>query len=261
VPPRFQGAIFDIDGVVVDSPHEQAWRESLRELMEGEWSDIRGQTTWSPEAFTPHLYQTEISGKPRMSGAQAALEYFQVPDADARTREYAARKQAMVVRLIEAGDFTAYPDALRFLISVKDAGIRAAAASSSKNADLFLRQIRLDSFAGEHGISSPSLRPGLTLLEFFDADVSGRDFAHGKPHPEMFLTAARELGTAPGAAIVMEDAAAGITAAKAGGMAAIGIARANDAGLLSAARADIVVTTLDQVDLAALSAGRLATKR
>ena len=122
-------------------------------------------------------------------------------------------------------------------------------------------QFVLDSFAGEHGISSPSLRPGLTLLEFFDADVSGRDFAHGKPHPEMFLTAARELGTAPEAAIVMEDAAAGITAAKAGGMAAIGVARAHDAGLLSAARADIVVTTFDQVDLAALSAGRLATKR
>jgi beta-phosphoglucomutase-like phosphatase (HAD superfamily) len=77
----------------------------------------------------------------------------------------------------------------------------------------------------------------------------------------MFLTAARELGAAPGAAFVMEDAAAGITAAKAGGMAAIGIARAHDADLLSAARADIVVTTLDQVDLAALSAGRLATKR
>jgi len=42
---RFQGAIFDIDGVLVDSPHQKAWRESLRELMEGEWSDIRGQTT------------------------------------------------------------------------------------------------------------------------------------------------------------------------------------------------------------------------
>jgi FMN phosphatase YigB (HAD superfamily) len=196
-----------------------------------------------------------------MSGAQAALQYFQVPDADARTREYAASKQAMVVRLIEAGDFTAYPDALRFIISVKDAGIRAAAASSSKNAKLFLRQIRVDSFADEHGISSASLRPGLTLLDFFDADVSGRDFAHGKPHPEMFLTAARELGAAPEAAIVMEDAAAGVMAAKAGGMAAIGIARAHDADLLFAAGADIVVTTLDQVDLAALSDGRLATKR
>ena len=49
---RFEGAIFDIDGVLVDSPHEEAWRESLRELMEGEWSDIRDQTTWSPEART-----------------------------------------------------------------------------------------------------------------------------------------------------------------------------------------------------------------
>src|SRR5215813_3161456 len=221
--------------------------------MEGEWSDIRGQTTWSPEAFTPHLYQTEISGKPRMSGAQAAMEYFQVPDADARTREYAARKQAMVVRLIEAGDFTAYPDALRFLISVKDAGIRAAAASSSKNAKLFLRQIRLDSFADEHGISSPSLRPGLTLLDYFDADVSGRDFAHGKPHPEMFLTASSELGVPPERSVVMEDAAAGVQAAKAGGMGAIGIARKDDAELIGAAGADVVVTTLDEVDLAALS--------
>ena len=38
---RFQGAIFDVDGVLVDSPHEKAWRESLRELMESDWSDIR----------------------------------------------------------------------------------------------------------------------------------------------------------------------------------------------------------------------------
>jgi beta-phosphoglucomutase-like phosphatase (HAD superfamily) len=77
----------------------------------------------------------------------------------------------------------------------------------------------------------------------------------------MFLTAAHELGAAPEAAIVMEDAAAGIEAAKAGGMAAIGIARAHDADLLSAAGANIVVTTLDQVDMAALSGGQLATKR
>jgi beta-phosphoglucomutase len=261
VPARFQAAIFDVDGVLVDSPHQQAWRESLRELMEGEWSGIRGQTIWSPGAFTPQVYQQEMSGKPRMSGARAALEHFGVPDAGARAGQYAERKQAMVVRLIEAGDFTAYPDALRFIIAVKDAGIPVAAASSSKNAQLFLRKIRLGTFAHEHGICSPSVRPGLTLLDFFDADVSGRDFTHGKPHPEMFLTAARELGAAPEAAIVMEDAAAGIEAAKAGGMAAIGIARAHDADLLSAAGADIVVTTLDEVDLAALSDGRLATKR
>ena len=66
--------------------------------------------------------------------------------------------------LIQAGDFTAYPDALRFVIATKDAGMLIADASSSKNAALFLRQIRLDTFAQEHGIFSPTLRPGLTLL-------------------------------------------------------------------------------------------------
>jgi beta-phosphoglucomutase len=254
---RFQAGIFDVDGVLVDSPHEKAWRESLRELMDTGWSDIRARTTWTPEGFTPQVYQQEVSGKPRMSGARAALSYFGVPDVDTRVEEYAARKQAMVIRLIEAGDFTAYPDALRFIIALKDAGLRVAAASSSKNATLFLRQIRLDRFADDHGISTPVVRPGLTLLEFFDADVSGRDFAHGKPHPEMFLTAAAELGVAPENAFVMEDASAGVQAAKAGGMAAVGVARADDADLLTAAGADIVVESLEQVDVPGILSGRL----
>jgi len=206
---RFQAAIFDVDGVLVDSPHEKAWRESLRELMEGEWSDIRHQTTWSPEAFTQLVYQEEMSGKPRMSGARACLNYFGVPGGDDRVEQYAAYKQRMVVRLIEAGDFTAYPDALRLIIAFKDAGLRVAAASSSKIAGLFLRQIRLDTFAERQSIDSASVRPGLTLLDFFDVNVSGRDFAHGKPHPDMFLAAADELGVAPEAAIVIEDAPAG----------------------------------------------------
>jgi beta-phosphoglucomutase-like phosphatase (HAD superfamily) len=255
--PGFEGAIFDVDGVLVDSPHEEAWRESLRELMEGEWSDIRDQTTWSPQSFTPQVYQEKMSGKPRMSGARAALDHFRVPDPEVRVETYAARKQEMVVRLIEAGDFTAYPDALRFIIAVKDAGMRVAAASSSKNAGLFLRQIRLDTFSQHEGLSSRSIEPGQTLLDFFDADVSGRDFEHGKPHPEMFLTAGHELGVAPERAFVLEDAAAGVEAAKAGGMSAIGIARADDVALLTDAGADIVVTSLDEIDLTALGSGRL----
>jgi beta-phosphoglucomutase-like phosphatase (HAD superfamily) len=259
VPAPLQGAIFDVDGVLVDSPHEKAWRESLRELMESDWAGVRDRTTWSPSAFTSKVYQEQMSGKPRMSGARDALAYFGVPDLDARAVEYADRKQAMVVRLIEAGDFTAFPDALRFVIAVKDEGIRVAAASSSKNAGLFLRKIRLDSFAAEHGIASPSVRPGLTLLDIFDADVSGRDFAHGKPHPDMFLAAAGELGVAPEQSVVMEDASAGVEAAKAGGMAAIGVARADDAALLAAAGADIVVASLDEVDVPALAAGRVRT--
>jgi beta-phosphoglucomutase len=257
---EFKGAIFDVDGVLVDSPHEAAWREALRELMESDWKDIREQTTWSPERFTPQVYQQVMSGKPRMSGARAALEYFEVPDAETRVDAYAERKQTMLIELIEAGEFTAYPDALRFIIAVKDAGIRVAAASSSKNAGLFLGKIRLDTFADEHAISSESLRPGLTLLEFFDADVSGRDFAKGKPDPEMFVTAAEELAIPPEQNFVIEDAAAGVQAAKAGNMAALGLARADDADLLAKANADLVVTTLDDVDLAALSGGHLAKK-
>ena len=153
--PKFQGAIFDVDGVLVDSPHEKAWRESLRELMESSWRGIRDCTTWSPGGFTAHVYQQYVSGKPRASGARAALDYFQVPDAGKRVAEYAQHKQEMVVRLIRAGDFTAYPDALRFVIATKDAGMLIADASSSKNAALFLRQIRLDTFAGSTALSSP----------------------------------------------------------------------------------------------------------
>jgi beta-phosphoglucomutase len=257
---RFQGAIFDVDGVLVDSPHEHAWRAALRQLMENEWSDIRSQTSWSAERFTPLVYQQVMSGKPRMSGALAALEHFGVPDAKTRVQAYADRKQTMVVELIEAGEFEAYADALRFILAVRGAGIPTAAASSSKNAGLFLRQIRLDTFAEQEGLSYDFLRPGLSLLEFFDADISGRDFAQGKPHPEIFLTGARELGAPAEACFVVEDAVSGIQAAKAGGMAALGIARADDADALAAADADLVVTTLDDVDIEGVRAGRLARR-
>jgi beta-phosphoglucomutase len=248
----FEGAIFDVDGVLVNSPHERAWQDSLRELMDHDWADIAGQTSWSDERFTPQVYQRVLSGKPRMAGALGALEYFGVPDAAERAEVYAANKQTMVIKLIEAGEFEAYPDALRFVLAVRDVGIPIAAASSSKNAGLFLRQIRLDTFAAEQGLHYDFLRPGLSLLEFFDVDISGRDFAQGKPHPEIFLTAAAELGVAPELCFVVEDAASGVQAAKAGGMAALGVARAGDEVLLAAADTDLVVASLDEVDIAGL---------
>ena len=170
---------------------------------------------------------------------------------------YAERKQTMVIELIEAGEFHAFPDALRFIMAVKDMGIRVAAASSSKNAKLFLRQIRLDTFAEENGLSYDFLEPGLSLLDFFDADLSGRDFAQGKPHPEIFLASAAELGEAPADCFVIEDAVSGVQAAKAGGMAALGLARADDEDALADADADLVVTSLDDVDLDGLREGTL----
>ena len=253
----FRGAIFDVDGVLVDSPHEMAWREGLKQLMEGEWSDIRGQTSWSPEAFTPQVYQREMSGKPRFKGAQAALEYFGVPDVERHTKEYGDRKQEMIVELIEAKQFEEYPDALRFVLKVKEAGILIAAASSSKNAGAFLRLVRLDEFAEREGLSYGFLRPGYTLLDILDGDVSGRDFERGKPDPDIFLAAAEELGLTPAECFVVEDAANGIQAAKAGEMAALGIARADDEEALAEAGADLVVTSLDEVSIEALSERRL----
>ena len=260
MPEGFHGAIFDVDGVLVDSPHEAAWRDVFRELIETQWADIRDQTSWTPEAFTPEVYQQVLSGKPRMEGALAALEHFGVPDPQARVEAYADRKQEMVVELIEAGRFSAYPDALRFLLAVKDAGIAVAAASSSKNAGLFLRKIRLDEFAEQEALGHDWIEPGLTLLAAFDVDISGRHFERGKPHPEIFLTAAQELGVQPGAAFVIEDAVSGVQAAKAGQFAALGLARHDDEALLAEADADIVVSTLDDIDLAGLAQGRLVRR-
>jgi beta-phosphoglucomutase-like phosphatase (HAD superfamily) len=256
----FRGAIFDVDGVLVDSPHEAAWREAFQELMEGDWADIRDETSWTPDAFTARVYQEVLSGKPRMAGAMGALEHFGVPDPESRVEAYADRKQEMVIELIEAGKFSAYPDALRFVIAVKDAGMQIAAASSSKNAGLFLRKIRLDSFAAEEGLSPEWMTDGLTLLDAFDVDISGREFKQGKPHPEIFLTAASELGIAPSAAFVIEDAESGIQAAKAGEFAGLGVARHDDEALLERAHADIVVTSLDEISLEALAEGRLEAR-
>src|SRR5215216_3330670 len=257
----FQGAIFDVDGVLVDSPHELAWRESFRMLMETEWLDIRDQTSYSPERFTPAVYQQVMAGMPRMAGARAAMEHFGVPDVNARVERYAAGKQEHVIKLIEQGRFMAFPDALRFILAVKHMGIRVAAASSSKNAGLFLERIRLDSFAAEQRLDYGFIRDGMTLQELFDADISGRDFPKGKPDPTIFLTAAQELGVRPADCFVVEDATSGIQAAKAAGMAALGVARLGDEQLLEGAGADLVQTTLDDVSLRALTEGRLEERR
>jgi beta-phosphoglucomutase len=236
-----RGAIFDVDGVLVDSPHEQAWREALQRLMDGPWRDIAPATGYTPDAFTTQVYLAQLAGKPRMAGATAALAFFGVPDPDgARVRQYAEAKQAMIVELIARGAFTAFADGTRLLLRLKAAGLRLAAASSSKNANDFLVRVPVEG----HG----------SLLDLFDANVCGRDFAHGKPHPEIFLTAAAELGLPPAACFVVEDAVSGVQAARAGGMACVGVARLDDADELRAAGATLVVTNLDEVDLHALRA-------
>jgi beta-phosphoglucomutase-like phosphatase (HAD superfamily) len=243
----FRGAIFDVDGVLVDSPHERAWRETLEELMTTRWRDIRSSTEYAPDRFTSRVYQEVVSGRPRLSGARAVLDHFDVPEAGTRAAVYAERKQERVVKLIQAGQFEPFHDALRFVLAVAGRGLRIAAASSSRNAGLMLDQIRVDA-------SDRRLR------DLFAADLSGRDLARGKPDPEIFVAASEALGLAPEECFVVEDAAAGVKAARAGAMAALGVARVGDAKLLTAAGADLVVTTLDEVDLDRLTEGELAIR-
>ena len=240
---RFQGAIFDLDGVLVDSLHSRAWREALRELMDTEWAGIRDRTSYPPGRFTQDVYQQVIAGRPRLAGARAALEYFRVPDAGCRAERYPAVKQEHSTKLIKSGQFTAFPDALRFVLNVTTVGIRVAAASTSKDADLLLQQVRLDTFAAGHHLDSPLIRRGLTPLGLLAADVSGRDLPRGKPDPLIFVTAASEIGAVPGRCFVAEDAVSGVQAAKAGGMAALGVARLGDEMVLRSAAADLVVRT------------------
>src|SRR3954453_9717976 len=120
-PDGFAATIFDVDGVLVASPHEQAWREALAGFTD-------------PARLTTELYQAHVAGKPRMDGARAVLEQLGVPDAARQAEVYAARKQALIEELIDAGRFVVFPDALRLAEALRAKGLRLAVASSSKNA-------------------------------------------------------------------------------------------------------------------------------
>jgi beta-phosphoglucomutase len=228
-----RAAIFDVDGVLVASPHEQAWREALSGYAD-------------PTRFTTEFYQRNVAGKPRLAGARATLEGLGVPEAETRAIEYATKKQGLIDQLIEAGEFESFPDAVRLAIALRAAGMRLSLASSSKNVEPMLRRLPVPG--------------GGTLLSVFDANLSGADVPRGKPDPALFLLAADALHIPPGQCLVVEDAPAGIEAARAGGMASIGIARLDDEALLHAAKADVVVTSLDHVDVAAIADGILRTK-
>jgi beta-phosphoglucomutase len=223
-------AIFDVDGVLLASPHEQAWRDALVGLAD-------------PARFTTAMYQASVAGKPRLDGALAALQALGVPDATQHVAAYARRKQVILEKFIKHGQVKAFPDALRFVEAIRKFGWPMAVASSSKNANAMLEMIRLSD--------------GRTLHDAFSVNVCGRDLRHGKPDPEIFELAASELHVKPQHCFVAEDAPAGIQAARAGGMASLGVARLHDKAGLQAAKADLVVTSLDDVRLDKLAKGRL----
>jgi len=226
-------AIFDVDGVLLASPHERAWREALEGFAD-------------PGRFTTAMYEAQVAGKPRLSGARAALEALGVRDAARQAAAYAEHKQSRLEELIHAGGVAAFPDALRFVQAVGALGWPIAVASSSKNANQMMRMIHIDARR--------------SLLDAFSVNVCGRDLRRGKPDPEIFLLAATELRVAPAQCVVIEDAPAGVEAARAGRMTALGVARLRDAAVLRAAGADVVVTSLEEIAIDELADGRLCRR-
>jgi beta-phosphoglucomutase len=231
--PGLRAAIFDVDGVLLASPHERAWREALEGLAD-------------PARFTHQIYEARVAGKPRLAGARAALEALGVPGPGRQAFLYAERKQKLLEELIQAGAVEAFPDALRFVQALAALDWPMAAASSSKNASGMMQTIRLHS--------------GHSLLDVFSVNVCGRDLPKGKPDPAIFLLAAKELNMEPSSCFVVEDAPAGIAAARAGGMLALGVARCGEAPLLQAAGADLVVRSLDEIAIGELARRRVCRR-
>ncbi len=145
---QLTAGIFDVDGVLLASPHEQAWRDALAGLAD-------------PQLFTTEIYQDHVAGKPRMIGALAALKAVGVSDAERHVAPYVARKQACLEQLIAAKDLSAFPDALRFVHAMDDLGWPMAAASSSKNANGMLKMVPFDERR--------------SLFDVFVVNVCGRD--------------------------------------------------------------------------------------
>ena len=220
--------ILDVDGVLLASPHEQAWRDALTGLAD-------------PARFTSRLYQDQVAGRPRADGALAALEALGVPEAADRAADYAARKQARLEVLIRNGGVQAFPDGLSFAERASAAGLPLAIISASRNADAMLR-------------ACPT-SDGHSLLDLFEVNLNGRDEGPGKPDPWIVLRAAAELKTPPQACLVVEDAPAGVRAARAAGALALGVARQGDTAALRAAGAHRVVASLDELEVEDLKAG------
>lgn len=241
--------LFDVDGVLVDSPHERAWGDTFAHLA-AEWGIAQ-----DPASYSNAVYQAHVAGKPRLEGAEALLRHFGVPDTDGlRALHLAEQKQERILRLIDQGSFQAFPDALRLVIEARVYSVRLGVASSSKNANQLLQLVNVAQFAVDEDLPG-GLFESPWLIDAFETNVCGREFERGKPDPAIFLACAEALGIAPNGCVVVEDAPAGVRAAKNAGMRCVGVARHDDDDGLREAGADWVVLDLDEFDLAAALRG------
>jgi beta-phosphoglucomutase len=208
---NIKGLLFDLDGVLVDTAvyHYQAWLR-LAKTMGFEFSEKQNE---------------ELKGISRMDSLDKVLGWGKVTKSDEEKLELATKKNDWYVEMINK--MTAdeiLPGVLEFLKSTHEAGYKIALGSASKNANIILKNTN--------------------IAHFFDVIVDGNSVSKSKPDPEVFLKGAELLHLEPKECVVFEDAAAGIEAAKRGGMKAIGI---GDKNILT--QADKVVSGLDKLTI------------
>ncbi len=215
--PRTPGAIFDWDGVLIDSsrPHEESWerlaREAGRSLPTGHFLKGFGMKN---EAIIPGI----------LGWTSDPAEIFRL----------SLRKEELYRDIIRERGIPPLPGAREFLERLAAAGVPMAIGSST------------------HRLNIETSLEILGLRSLFRALVTAEDVSRGKPDPEVFLKAAAALGMPPSDCVVFEDAPVGIEAALAGGMKVVGVATTHPSAGLS--RAHTVVARLDELDAARLEA-------
>ena len=190
-----QAALFDLDGVIVDTAkfHYLAWRE----LANGLGFDLS------------EAQNERLKGVSRMESLDVILGMGGVElPADEKLR-LATIKNGRYVEMIKTIDASEIlRGAKEYLLELRQRGVKVALGSASKNAEIILKN--------------------LGILPLFDAIIDGNKVSKSKPDPQVFLLGAQALGVAPTECVVYEDAAAGVEAAKAGGMYAVGIGHAEN---------------------------------
>ncbi|MBV9093952.1 MAG: beta-phosphoglucomutase family hydrolase [Streptosporangiaceae bacterium] len=240
LPDGVTACLFDMDGVVTQTAvvHAAAWKEMFDDFLR-EHAEATG-TPFVP--FDPVAeYDAYVDGKPRLDGTRSFLESrgINLPEgtpADAPGTPtvwgLSNRKNDLVLAKLAAGGVQVYQGSIAYIRSVRAEGISTAIVSSSANT----KQV-LDS-AG--------------IADLFDVRMDGlvatERGLHGKPAPDTYLAAARDLGVAADHAAVFEDALAGVEAGRAGRFAlVVGVDRVGQAHELAEHGADIVVKDLAEL--------------
>lgn len=194
-----KAVIFDLDGVIcfTDKYHYQAWKMLADRL----------------EIYFDEIINDRLRGVSRMASLEIILERAKKEYTQSEKEQFAEEKNSLYRELLKKmtpEDLSA--EVYETLTELRKRGYKLAVGSSSKNTKFILKQIGLEGF--------------------FDAVADGTDITLSKPDPEVFLTAAAKLQELPKDCLVVEDAKAGIEAAKAGGMTAAALfGDAKDCGM------------------------------